>query len=163
MLVLLGSHMSVDGGLYRAFERGSSIACATMQIFTKNSSRWRSPPLTENDIQTYKSAQAKARITPVVAHAAFLINLCASNKGTLHLSREAFVDELHRCEVLGISSLIFHPGSHMGTGEGAGLTLIAESLNRAHEKTKGFKTPEKLFTASASLMMILKMAFLLKA
>jgi deoxyribonuclease-4 len=144
MNILLGAHMSVDGGLHKAFERGSSISCATMQIFTKNSNRWRSSPLSDEDIQTYKSAQGKARISPTVTHASYLINLCATNKGTLHLSREAFIDELRRCEALGIPFLIFHPGSHLGAGEDAGLALIAESLNRVHAQTKGFTTRSTL-------------------
>jgi len=144
MNILLGAHMSVDGGLHKAFERGSSISCATMQIFTKNSNRWRSSPLSDEDIQTYKSAQGKARISPTVTHASYLINLCATNKGTLHLSREAFIDELRRCEALGIPFLIFHPGSHLGAGEDAGLALIAESLNRVHAQTKGFATRSTL-------------------
>jgi len=148
MPLLLGAHMSVNGGLHSAFERGSSVSCTTMQLFTKNANQWKSAPLSETDIQTYKRAEAKARIEPVVAHASYLINLCASNKGTLHLSRTAFIDELQRCESLGIPALIFHPGSHTGQGEEAGLKLIAESLNKVHEKTRGCRTLSTLETTA---------------
>jgi deoxyribonuclease-4 len=143
--LLLGAHMSIAGGVHTAFERGASIGCTTMQVFVKNNNQWFGKPLTENDVENYKTAEAKTtsmgtRIAPVVAHAAYLINLCATNASTLKLSRTAFLDELKRCEAFGIKALIFHPGAHMGAGEEEGIKRIAESLNIIHEKTKDFKT-----------------------
>jgi deoxyribonuclease-4 len=148
MTLLLGAHMSINGGLHTAIERGAGIGCTAIQIFTKNSNQWRSPPLTDADVATYKSAQAKARITHVVTHASYLINLCSTNKQTAHLSRVAFIDELRRCDALGIGSLIFHPGSHTGAGEEAGLRAIAAALNRAHEETPGCRTFSTLETTA---------------
>jgi deoxyribonuclease-4 len=144
MELLLGAHMSVEGGLHTAPDRAASIGCAAMQVFTKNSNQWRSQPLSTEDISTYKSSLAKARIEKVVTHASYLINLCSTNKKTLNLSRIAFVDELTRCESLGIPVVIFHPGSHTGAGEEAGIRLIAESLDVVHAKTPGFKTMSTL-------------------
>lgn len=135
---LLGAHMSTVGGVYTAFERGASIGCTTMQVFVKNNNQWFGKPQTEEDISKYKTGEAKTTIGPVVAHAAYLINLCATNADTLKKSRNAFVDELKRCEALGIKALIFHPGAHVGAGEEEGIKCIAESLNIIHEKTKGF-------------------------
>lgn len=146
--VLLGAHMSVSGGIHTAFERGSSIGCSTMQVFTKNSNQWEGKPLTDEDVQNYETAEAKARITPVVAHAAYLINLCATNKTILKKSRSAFTDELQRCEALGIKGLVFHPGSHLGVGEENGIPRIAESLNIAHQQTEGFRTLSILETTA---------------
>lgn len=140
--------MSTAGGLHIAFERGTSIGCTTMQVFTKNNNRWRGQPLTERDVKSYKTAEAKATISPVVAHAAYLINMCATTPATLNNSRSAFVDELQRCEALGIRALIFHPGSHMGAGEGEGIKRIAESLNIAHERTRGFSVMSTLETTA---------------
>jgi deoxyribonuclease-4 len=148
MTVLLGAHMSINGGLHSAIERGASIGCTAIQIFTKNSNQWRSSPLNDADIATYKSAQAKARIDHVVTHASYLINLCSTNKQTAHLSRVAFIDELQRCDALGIRSLIFHPGSHTGAGEEAGLRAIAAALNRAHEETPECRTLSTLETTA---------------
>jgi deoxyribonuclease-4 len=145
---LLGSHVSISGGVHTAFERGSRIGCTTMQVFTKNANQWKSSPLTDQDIQNYKTAQANANIGPVVAHAAYLINLCAKNPSTLRMSRSAFVDELQRCEALGISALIVHPGSHVGLGEEEGIQRIAESLNITHEKTPGFHVRSTLETTA---------------
>ena len=145
---LLGSHMSISGGIHTAFERAASIGCATMQVFTKNNNQWKAPPVTERDIANYKTAQAKARIAPVVAHAAYLINLCATKPATLAMSRNAFVDELQRCEALGISALIVHPGAHVGAGEEEGIKRIAESLSIAHQQTAGFHVLTALETTA---------------
>jgi len=138
--LLIGTHVSVSGGLHRACERGTRIGCTTMQVFTKNSNQWEGKPFADEDIQSYKTAQAKSSIAPVVAHAAYLINLCAVNSAVLEKSRHALEDELRRCEVLGLQGLVFHPGAHMGRGEEGGIRLIAESINAVHERTAGFRT-----------------------
>jgi deoxyribonuclease-4 len=134
--ILLGAHMSIHGGVHTAFARATSIGCTTMQVFTKNNNRWNAPRLAEEDIQNYKREEAKARIFPVVSHAAYLINLCATSKNTLQQSRLAFLDELSRCDALGIAALIFHPGAHLGAGEADGIKRIAESVNIAHEQSQ---------------------------
>lgn len=136
--ILLGAHMSISGGVHTAVDRATSIGCTALQVFTKNNNQWRAKPLGENDIQSYKRKIADARIAPVVAHDSYLINLCAVNPDILKKSREAFIDELQRCEQLGIQLLNFHPGAHGGAGERDGIKKIIESLNIAHEKTKGF-------------------------
>lgn len=148
MKLLLGSHMSTVGGVYTAFERGMSIGCTTMQVFVKNNNQWRGKPITNDDVTNYKTMEAKATIAPVVAHAAYLINLCATNPATLENSRTAFADELRRCESFGIKALIFHPGAHVGAGETDGIKRIAESLNIAHAATKGFKVFSTLETTA---------------
>jgi deoxyribonuclease-4 len=146
--VLLGSHMSVNGGLQKAFERGMQIGCTTMQIFTKNGSQWEGRLLTERDIGSYKTAHAKSTIDPVFAHAAYLINLCAADPGVLSRSRRAMEDELRRCEALQLFGLILHPGAHMGRGEGDGIRLIADSINHVHQKTGRFHTRTILETTA---------------
>jgi deoxyribonuclease-4 len=75
----------------------------------------------------------------IVSHDSYLINLASQSDELLEKSRKAFVDELQRCETLGIPYLNFHPGGHGGAGEEEGIKIIAESLNMAHEETKGFK------------------------
>lgn len=137
--ILLGAHMSTVGGVHTAFARGASIGCTTMQVFVKNNNQWYGKPLTPEDVTLYKSGQELTSIAPVVAHAAYLINLCATNPSTLKNSRRAFENELTRCEALGITALIFHPGAHVGAGEEEGIKRIAESLNMVHAKTLGFR------------------------
>ncbi len=133
--VLLGAHVSVAGGIHNAFERGMSIGCTTMQVFVKNASQWSAKPATDDDVQRYKTAAANARITPVLAHAAYLINLCAKSPAVRERSVGALADELQRCSRFSITALVFHPGAHTGTGEEEGIRCIAESINRVHERT----------------------------
>lgn len=134
--MLLGAHMSTSGGVYAAFARGTAIGCNAMQVFVKNNNQWYARPFTSEDIRAYKTEESKADIAPVVAHAAYLINLCARDQLVLRKSRAAFIDELLRCELLGIKALIFHPGAHLGAGEQDGIRRVAESLNITHEQTK---------------------------
>ena len=145
---LLGAHMSVNGGIDTAFERGERAGCRTMQVFVKNNNRWSAKPLSDGDVQRYKSAAGASTISPVVAHAAYLINLCAADKSILDRSRIAFADELQRCDLLGITALIVHPGSHVGAGEEHGIRLIAESLNRIHDATPGIHVLTTLETTA---------------
>ena len=146
--LLLGSHMSVSGGMYTAFERGATAGCKTMQVFTKNGNQWTGKQYSREDIENYRTAAAKSTITPVIAHASYLINLCAANGEILRKSRTALDDELRRCESLGIAGLVIHPGAHTGRGEAEGIRLIAESLNTVHAATPGFRTKTLLETTA---------------
>ncbi|HEX7574020.1 MAG TPA: deoxyribonuclease IV [Bacteroidota bacterium] len=146
--ILLGSHMSISGGMYRAFERAALAGCTTMQVFTKNNNRWEARPYTPGDIEQYRLAAASSPVAPVLAHAAYLINLCAVDGDVLKKSRVALRDELERCEALGILGLILHPGSHVGAGENEGIKRIAESLNLAHAYTPKYRTRSILETTA---------------
>lgn len=136
--LLLGAHMSTAGGVHTAFQRGAQIGCTAIQVFVKNSNQWAGRPQTPEDVRLFKTEQATTAIASVVAHAAYLINLCARDRNTLRRSRHALVDELRRCEAFGIKALIFHPGAHLGAGEEDGIKRIAESINLVHENTRGF-------------------------
>ncbi len=109
-----------------------------MQIFVKNANQWAAKPVSQDDVRRFRDAAASSPIRPVIAHAAYLINLCAKNSSILQKSRAAFEDELRRCEQLGVHALVVHPGAHLGQGEDVGLRMIAESLNIIHDRTKGF-------------------------
>jgi deoxyribonuclease-4 len=126
---LLGSHVSVAGGLPTAFERGAKIGCEAHQIFVKNASQWRGRALAEDEVIEFRAAHEASGGGPVVAHASYLINLCATKPETLERSRVALADELERCDRLGVDGLVVHPGAHLGAGEEAGIALIAESLD----------------------------------
>ncbi len=141
---LLGAHTSTSGGVSKAIERAEKLHFTAIQIFTKNNNRWFAKPLEENEIEKFKKLWESSDIKYIVSHDSYLINLCASNPELLEKSRKAFVDELQRCETLGIPYLNFHPGSHTGRGEEDGLKVIAESINIAHEKTEGFKVSSML-------------------
>ena len=126
---LLGAHVSIAGGVVHAIERGEELGCGAIQIFVKNANQWRARPLAAEEAAAFRAAHEASRIGPLVAHATYLINLCAADRGFLTLSRETLGDELDRCALRGVAALVVHPGAHMGRGEGAGLARIADSLD----------------------------------
>lgn len=128
MSPLLGAHVSVAGGMSLAIERGTDLGCEAIQVFVKNASQWKGKPLDPNDVARFKQAHADSDIGPLVAHASYLINLAASKAENLKKSRAALIDELDRCQQLGVSGLVVHPGAHLGAGVDAGLELIGASL-----------------------------------
>lgn len=148
MKILLGAHTSIAGGVDKAVERAAKIGCTTFQLFTKNSNQWKSTPLNEQVVQNYKRLIKLTKLRPVIAHVSYLINLCAKDNSILKKSRQAFIEELVRCEILEIDYLNFHPGSHMGRGEEDGIKLIAESINLAHDQTKRFKVKSMIETTA---------------
>ncbi len=133
---LLGAHTSTAGGVSKAVDLAEKLKFTAMQIFSKNNNRWKAKPLDEKEIELFRSKLDDSGIKFVVVHDSYLINLCSLSADLLTKSREAFIDELLRCELLGIPYLNFHPGAHGGHGEDEGIKLIAESLNIAHQKTR---------------------------
>ncbi len=136
---LLGAHTSTAGGVSRAIILAEKLGFTAIQIFSKNNNRWEAKPLDSREIENFKSLWKNSNIEFIVTHDSYLINLCAKSNVNLEKSRNAFIDELERCETLGIRHLNFHPGAHGGQGEEDGLKMVAESLNIAHQKTKGFE------------------------
>ncbi|MFO7545252.1 MAG: deoxyribonuclease IV [Trueperaceae bacterium] len=127
-MALLGAHVSTAGGVAKAFERGAEIGCDALQIFVKSPSQWRGKALSDADVSSFQSAHAE-RPQPVVAHAAYLINLGSPNEDVLEKSRAGLADELLRCDRLGVSGLVLHPGAHLGTGAEEGIDRIARALD----------------------------------
>jgi deoxyribonuclease-4 len=125
----LGAHVSVSGGVATAFGRATDLGCNTIQIFVKNASQWRGKELTDDDCSAFLSARCGCTVTPCMAHASYLINLCATDPVLLEKSREALADELRRCARLGVEALVVHPGAHLGAGEEVGMDRIAASLD----------------------------------
>jgi deoxyribonuclease IV len=131
----LGAHMSISGGVEKAVVRGQEVGCEAMQIFTKNSNQWKAKPLASTEVTAFRDACQAAGIGPVIAHSAYLINLAAPDEALYEKSIQAFLDELQRCELLGIPYLVVHPGAHMGTGEEQGLKRITAAIDRIHRET----------------------------
>jgi len=136
----LGAHMSVAGGVSKAFERGQSIDCRTMQIFTRNQNQWKCKPLETTEIARYHEWAQRTGITPVVAHASYLINLGSPSAELWDKSVEAYQVELERADQLSILGVVLHPGSSMGAGEEAGKRRIAQGLDRVHAATPAAQT-----------------------
>jgi deoxyribonuclease-4 len=134
VLPLVGAHVSIAGGVAGAFSRGVEAGCATMQIFTRNQTQWRSSPLPEVEIARFRAEQVRTGIAPVVAHGSYLVNLASPDPALLARSREAFLEELRRAAALGLPCVITHPGAHMGAGVEVGLARVAASLDWIGER-----------------------------
>jgi deoxyribonuclease-4 len=145
---LLGAHTSINGGVSTAVVLAEKLGFTAIQIFTKNNNRWYAKELGEKEIETYKTRLKASNIKFVVAHDSYLINLCAKDTEMLNKSRDSFLDELKRCELLEIPHLNFHPGAHLGLGEDEGIKLIAESLNVIHSSTPGYKVTSMIETTA---------------
>lgn len=124
----LGAHVSVAGGMPTAIERATQLGCTAIQIFVKNGNQWRWREVGPEEAADFRAAHAASRVGPLLAHASYLINLCATDPALLLRSREALADELARCARLGVEGLVLHPGAHLGAGEEAGMDVVAASL-----------------------------------
>jgi len=136
---LLGAHMSIAGGVSEALIRARDTGCECVQIFTKSSRQWVSKPYGKEEVANFKRALDETGIKMVIAHDSYLINMGAPDESMRKKSVAGFIDELERCEMLGVPFLIAHPGSHVGAGEENGIKTIAKSLNEAHQSCAGFK------------------------
>ena len=136
----IGAHVSAAGGVENAPENAHKLGADAFAVFTKNQRQWSAKPLTNESIEAFKANCKKYGYQPhqILPHDSYLINLGHPEKEPLQKSRDAFLDELQRCEQLGLDRLNFHPGSHLKKIEGEKcLTTIAESINWALSKTKG--------------------------
>ncbi|HSC24690.1 MAG TPA: deoxyribonuclease IV [Candidatus Babeliales bacterium] len=127
--LLFGAHMSISGGLDLAIQRGESIGCTAIQIFTKSNRQWYAKPLTDQTIITFKKAWEESSIKSIIAHASYLINIGSPNEATEKKSLEALILEFKRCADLTIPYLVIHPGSHTNTDEESCITRINNNLN----------------------------------
>ena len=136
----IGAHVSASGGVENAPVNAHEIGANAIALFTKNQRQWVSKPLTEESIRLFKENCEKYNFKPeyILPHDSYLINLGHPEPDALEKSRAAFLDEMQRCEQLGLKLLNFHPGSHLNKiSVEDSLDLIAESINITLEKTKG--------------------------
>jgi len=152
MSKFVGAHVSASGGVDNAPLNAMAIGAKAFAVFTKNQRQWVAKPLETKTIDAFHANLEKSGILPkhILPHDSYLINLGHPEVEKLEKSRDAFVDELERCRILGLDRLNFHPGSHLVKipkkdpeymdklmqAELACLDVIAESMNRAIEATK---------------------------
>jgi deoxyribonuclease-4 len=136
----IGAHISISGGVENAPLNAQAIGAKAFAMFTKNQRQWQAKPYSENNIDGFKSNLEKVGISPehVLPHDGYLINLGHPERDRLEKSRLAFLDEMKRCEQLGLKMLNFHPGSHLRQiSEEESLALVTESINWALENSNG--------------------------
>ena len=136
----IGAHVSSSGGVENAPLHAKEIGASAFALFTRNQRQWRSSPLSAKSISLFKERCAEFGFAPehILPHDSYLINLGNPDAEGLAKSREAFLDEMRRCEQLGLKLLNFHPGSHLNKMEPeACLALIADSINWTLAQTEG--------------------------
>ena len=135
-----GAHVSASGGADNAPANAHAIGATAFALFTRNQRQWVAKPLTAGEIDAFRKACDTYGYRPeqILPHDSYLINLGHPEKEALEKSRAAFLDEMQRCELLGLDRLNFHPGSHLQKiTEEESLDRIAESINIALDKTRG--------------------------
>ncbi len=136
----IGAHVSASGGVENAPVNANEIGATAFALFTKNQRQWVAKPLTEESITAFKANCEKFGYKPhqILPHDSYLINLGHPEKEALQKSRDAFLDEMQRCEQLGLDRLNFHPGSHLNKiSEEECISIIADSINWTLEQTSG--------------------------
>jgi deoxyribonuclease-4 len=120
--------MSVAGGLPFAIARAQLHGCESLQIFSKNASQWRARPLPPSEIAAFRDAAKATAITPIVAHASYLINLATTSETLRAQSIAALGEEVDRAEALGLLGVVLHPGARLAAPTDQALTLISTAL-----------------------------------
>jgi deoxyribonuclease-4 len=136
----IGAHVSASGGVENAPLNAHAIGAKAFALFTRNQRQWKSAPLSKKSITLFKERceEFGYKAEHILPHDSYLINLGHPEAEGLQKSREAFLDEMQRCEQLGLDRLNFHPGSHLNKiGVEECLTRIAESINWALDQTSG--------------------------
>ncbi|MDJ0762828.1 MAG: deoxyribonuclease IV [Myxococcota bacterium] len=134
----IGAHVSASGGVENAPLNAEKIGAKAFGVFTKNQRQWRAKPLSSKNIDPFKANLKRLGFAAnhVLPHDSYLINLGHPDLEKRQKSRESFFHEIDRCEQLGLTLLNFHPGAHLGLiDEGRCLTLVAESINLALERS----------------------------
>ncbi len=128
--MLFGAHESIAGGVHKAIQRGKQATCDTIQMFNKSNSQWRAAALKSDDVDMFFRLQEELGVSVATSHSSYLINIASPNTALNRKSFLALKEEMERCNLLRIPNLVMHPGSHVGSGEAAGLALVAENINR---------------------------------
>ncbi|MBN2531466.1 MAG: deoxyribonuclease IV [Spirochaetales bacterium] len=135
--ILLGVHLSIQGGLYKAIDRAYELKCSVLQLFTHNPRQWAVSPVKEDDPVLF---QQKRGALLVAGHTSYLINLASGNKEVQEKSISLFSKELERAELFSLPYVILHPGSTGESKEREALQLFTHNLDMAIGKSRNRKT-----------------------
>jgi len=134
--MILGAHMSIAGGYYKAVNAANQAGCDCVQVFTKNNNQWRAKPITDDDASKFIDAMQEHSISHPLSHASYLINLASPKEELKTKSIDAMIVELERAHQLKIPHVVFHPGSFTSSSEQEGLDAIVQSLNTILQRTE---------------------------
>lgn len=134
-MAILGAHMSIAGGYYKAVEAAHRAGCDCVQVFTKNNNQWRAKPISDDDVDRFRGAIKELKISHPVSHASYLINLASPKDELWKKSLDSMVVELQRAGRLGIPYVVFHPGAFVDSSESKGIRRVIKALNEIHNQT----------------------------
>ena len=140
MPLIVGAHMSTQGGVWRGVERAREVGCDCVQIFSKNNNQWNAKPFQKEDIEKFETAIKTMEIGRPIAHASYLINLAAPAAELWNKSIDAMIDELHRAEQLHLEGVVMHPGSYTTSSPDEGIAKIIEAIKLIFARTPKVKT-----------------------
>ena len=132
----IGFHAPIKGGVHNALIVAKDTGCDTVQLFSRNPRGWKAKPLTLEEVLLFRKTRRQTKISPVLIHCNYLVNLSGADEVMLQKSRESFREEVERALLLGVDYLVVHPGSSRGACEEDGIALCAASLKIA---CKGLK------------------------
>lgn len=135
-MLLLGAHMSIAGGYYRAVERAAEVGCTVLQCFTKNNNQWRAKPIVSEESERFRAAILSGKLAHPLSHSSYLLNCASPDEALRAKSIEALVVELERAELLGIAWVVLHPGASMGATEEEGLARVVASMDSVLQATR---------------------------
>jgi len=129
----IGCHVSASGSVDKAIDNAVERNCSAFQIFTRSPRSWHAKDLTKEVIDAFKSKLKDSKIDrfATCAHMPYLPNLATPKDDAFEKSVNTLINEVERCAQLGIPYLVTHLGSHLGTGEEAGIKKLVEALTKA--------------------------------
>lgn len=133
---LLGAHMSIAGGYYKAVEAAARFGMTTCQLFTKNNNQWRAKAITDDEAARFRQSLADAGVSHPLSHSSYLINLASPDAELRRKSVDAMIVELQRAEQLGIAHVVLHPGAATSATEDEALDNVARALDEIHVQTR---------------------------
>ena len=132
----IGFHAPIKGGVHNALIVAKNTGCDTVQLFSRNPRGWLAKPLTLEDVLLFRKTRRLTKISPVLIHCNYLVNLAAADTAMLEKSRVSFREEVERAILLGVDYLVVHPGSARGSCEADGIAKCAQSLKVACKRLK---------------------------
>jgi deoxyribonuclease-4 len=133
-MAILGAHMSIAGGYYKAVEAAAEYGMDCVQLFTKNNNQWRAKPISDEEAAAFTEALWEKKIAHPLSHSSYLINLASPEEELWKKSIDGMVVELERAQQLAVPYVVMHPGAYTTSCEEAGLERIAAALDEIHAR-----------------------------
>src|SRR4026208_967991 len=127
----IGFHAPIKDGLHESLLIAKETGCDAVQIFSRNPRGWMAKPLTKGAIDLFRKTRRQTKLSPVLIHTTYLINLAAADETLLLKSIASFREEVQRAVLLGVDYLVLHPGSARGSNEADAIQICALSLKLA--------------------------------